>query len=128
MKILYIITGNWGLDIAHVSNIETLRNLNLSNNFIVAAISCNDDFHNYEHIIDFKYKLIVNNTKILSRLTKFIFKYKNQFEYDWFIRIRPEVELLESLDFSKMCQQSINARARVYKEKKKLNLAYQLME
>jgi len=122
MKILIIITGNWGLDISLKPNIEILKNYMLENtNNIVeyAGLSYTDDFHNYEDIIKFKYKEI-SNEKILTRLCYFINKYKDTFDYDWYIRFRPEVRLFESINFDTLCINSINARARLYNGPKKI--------
>jgi hypothetical protein len=123
MKILVIITGNWGLDALLTPHIQILSNFmkSLSPEHIVeyAGISCYDDFHNYENIVHFKYKKI-NTDKILTRLVDFIITYKDELDYDWFIRIRPEVHLLENIPFDTLCMESINARARVYYGKKRI--------
>jgi hypothetical protein len=121
MKVLVIITGNWGLDTSLKINIDILNSyMTESNNTVeYAAISCYDDFHNYEDIIKFKYKEICNQ-KILTRLSYFINKHKDILDYDWYIRFRPEVKLFQNIDFDNLCNNSINARARVYIGPRKL--------
>lgn len=76
-----------------------------------AGISCVDDFANYEDIIKFKYKEIDNKYQ-LTKMCNFIQKYK--LEYDWFIRFRTEMFLLDPINFTNLCPSSINARARKY--------------
>jgi hypothetical protein len=48
----------------------------------------------------------------LTKVCNFI--EKNNLEYDWFIRFRPEICLVEPFDFESLCPMSINARARIY--------------
>ena len=50
----------------------------------------------------------------------FITKYKNELNYDWYIKIRPEIKLLEPIDLSILDENAINARARVYKGPRKI--------
>ena len=76
-----------------------------------AGISSTDDFANYEDIIRFKYKEIDNKYQ-LTKVCNFIQKYS--LDYDWFIRFRLEMFLLEPIDFTRLCPMSINARARKY--------------
>jgi hypothetical protein len=45
----------------------------------------------------------------------FISKYKNDMNYDWYIKIRPEIILLNKINFNTLSDISINARARTYK-------------
>ena len=76
-----------------------------------AGISSVDDFANYEDIIKFKYKEI--DTKYqLTKVCNFIQKYS--LDYDWFIRFRTEMYLLNPIDFKNLCVMSINSRARKY--------------
>jgi len=78
-----------------------------------AGISSNNDFHNYEQIIPFKYKFICTDRQ-LTKMCKFITTVKSTLNYDWYIKTRPEIRLLEQIDFSMMSPDSINARARMY--------------
>ena len=50
----------------------------------------------------------------------FIRTYKNILDYDWYIKIRPEVKLLEPINFNILSDMAINARARVYRGPKKI--------
>jgi hypothetical protein len=78
-----------------------------------AGISCEDDFSNYEDIITFKYKMI--NPKLeIDKMCDFIKEYKDTFDYDYFIKTRPEIKLLEQINFDTLCANSINARTRIY--------------
>jgi len=77
------------------------------------GISNNNDFHNYEVIIQFKYKII--NTKMqFSKICDFITDYKAELNYDWYIKIRPDIKLLECINFNMLSTNAINARTRIY--------------
>ena len=112
MKLLVIIVTN-KLEIDLKRNVLRLDSILRSQGHAVeyAGICSVDEFANYEDIIKFKYKEI--NTKYqLTKLCNFI--EKNNLEYDWFIKFRPEVYLVEPIDFTNLCAISINARARKY--------------
>jgi len=114
MKVLVIIISSifekkWS------DNIKILDNLMKNNGIDVeyCGISNQNDFFNYESIISFKYKII--NTKLqLSKMCDFITDYKLMFDYTWFIKFRPEVELLENINFDLLSKTGINARTRSY--------------
>ena len=98
--------------------LDNMRILNdyikkLSTRFIVdvACISCLNDFNVFEDILPFKYK-VVNPRKQLDKICDFVSSCPEP--YDWYVKIRAEVKLLEQLDFDSFCPNSINARARVY--------------
>lgn len=78
-----------------------------------AGISSFDDFANYEDVITFKYKM-TSERKQLGKICEFIANYKDTLDYDLFVKIRPEVKLLEQLDFTKLQPKAVNARARTY--------------
>jgi hypothetical protein len=78
-----------------------------------AGISSQDDFKNYEDIISFKYKM-VNPKRQITKLCDFITQNKDTLDYDLFIKIRPEIILLEQLNLDNLVENAINARARVY--------------
>lgn len=82
-----------------------------------AGISSYDDFSNYEDVIPFKYK-IVYQKKQISKLNKFI--NDNKLNYDWYIKIRPEVYLFDQIDFKNLHPSAINGRARKYVGNKKI--------
>ena len=84
-----------------------------------AGISSRDDFKNYEDIIEFKFKMI-NPKKQLSKICDFIKENKGQLNYDWYIKIRPEIMLMEQIPFNMLMKNSINARARQYSGPKKI--------
>jgi hypothetical protein len=77
------------------------------------GISNQDDFHNYESIIQYKYK-IINTKRQFSKLSDFITDYKSELHYDWYMSIRPDIKLLENINFGMMSENAINSRARVY--------------
>jgi hypothetical protein len=77
------------------------------------GISSQNDFDIYETIIQFKYK-IINTKKQLSKICDFITEYKSELDYDWYMKIRPEIKLLDNIDFRMLADNAINARARVY--------------
>ena len=120
MKLLVIIVTN-RMDINLKRNVIRLDFLLRSEGHEVdyAGISSVDDFSIYEDIIKFKYKEV--NTKYqLTKLCNFIEKNKYTFAYDWFIKFRPEVYLVEPIYFTNFCTMSINARARKYTGPKRI--------
>jgi hypothetical protein len=106
-----------------IDNIQKLKHYMdiVSGEHIVeyAGISSINDFINYEHIIKFKYKIVSEKLQ-LSKLADFISYFRNELNYYWFIKIRPEIHLLESIQFNKLCDKSINARMRNYTGPKKI--------
>jgi hypothetical protein len=76
-----------------------------------AGISSKDDFANYESILQFKYK-VISSKKQLSKMCDFISE--TPLDYDWYVKFRPEIMLIEQIPFEKFSQTAINARARLY--------------
>jgi hypothetical protein len=114
MKLLVMISSH-ALSVALSDNIKILNNyvklLDMEVDY--CGISNQDDFHNYENIITFKYKII--NTKFqFSKICDFITDYKSELDYDWYMKIRPDIKLLENINFDKLSKNAINSRARVY--------------
>jgi len=99
----------------HLPSIEILsKYMKKSGNDVeYAGISSSDDFSYYENVIKFKYKFVCASRQ-LTKLCKFICTYRSDFNYDWYIKIRPDVQLLQQIDFSNCDIESINARAREY--------------
>jgi hypothetical protein len=87
--------------------------------FEYCGISNINDFHNYESVIQFTYK-IVNTKKQISKLCDFITDYRGELHHEWYMKIRPDVKLLENIDFGALSVNAINARARVYNGPKKI--------
>jgi hypothetical protein len=84
------------------------------------GITNSNEFHNYEDILTFKYK-VVNPKRQLSKVCDFISDFKEELlEYDWFIKTRPDVKIKEMFYFSGLDINAINARARVYRGPKKI--------
>jgi len=119
MKILVIICSN-EMNIINIDNIKIIDDYLKKDNIVeYCGISNNDDFSNYESIISFKYKMI-NHKFQLSKICDFITEYKNDLDYDWYIKFRPDLKLLENIKFEILSDKSINARARVYSGPKKI--------
>jgi len=81
----------------------------------VAGISSKDDFSNYSDILDFQYKYI--NPKLqMAKMCDFITDNKDTLNYDWFLRTRPEEELLDfdTINFNNLPKDAVSARAREY--------------
>jgi hypothetical protein len=106
---------------SHAFHINCYDNIKILNDYIkttdievdYCGISNQDDFSNYETIIQFKYKII--NTKLqLSKICDFITDNKLHLDYTWYMKIRPDVKLLENIKFDILSETAINARARVY--------------
>ena len=116
MKILVIISS-YQMYPKYIENIFILNQFlhNITDTIEYAGISSQNDFHNYENIIKFKYK-IINQRKQFSKICDFITKNKNELlqQYDWFIKFRPEIFMYENIPFNQLSQNSINARARLY--------------
>jgi hypothetical protein len=77
------------------------------------GISNTDDFHTYENIIPFKYK-VINTNRQMSKICDFITDTKDSLDYDWFMKFRPDVKLLEPPNFNILVEGAVNARAREY--------------
>ena len=120
MKLLIILLGHC-FDREWSDNIKCLND-HMTNNgieFEYCGISNQNDFHIYESIIQFKYK-IINTKKQLSKICDFITEYKSQFDYDWYMKIRPEIKFFDIIGFRMLSENAINARARVYNGPRKI--------
>jgi hypothetical protein len=84
-----------------------------------AGLSTQDDFKNYEDMIQFKFKM-TNPALQLTKLRNFFEAYHEYMNYDWYIKFRPEVKLLQPLDFTNCVKGAINARTREYIGPKKI--------
>jgi hypothetical protein len=81
----------------------------------IAGISSKDDFSNYSDLLDFKYKYI--NPKLqMAKMCDFITENKDTLNYDWFLRTRPEEEMLDfdTINFESLPKDAVSARAREY--------------
>ena len=112
--ILFMLTGLI-MDTRYLVNIHILNHYikELSKRYVVdvACISGRDDFEPFEEILPFKYK-VISPKKQLDKICDFVSECTEQ--YDWYVKIRAEVQLLEQLDFDSFCPDSINTRTRVY--------------
>lgn len=120
MKILIIISGHY-FGKEHIDNIQILDNYMKQSgaNIEYCGISSNNDFYVFEDIIEFKYK-IINNKPQLSKICDFITEYKEKLDHDWYIKIRPDIKLLNNIDFNILSKDAINGRARFYKGRKRI--------
>ena len=114
MKIL-IILCSFDFNIKWSDNIKILNDTIQSNENEVhyCGISSKNDFYNYENIIEFKYK-IINTKPQLSKICDFITEYKSTLNYDWYIKTRPEIQILDGIQFGLLSKTAINSRARIY--------------
>jgi hypothetical protein len=120
MKLLVIIIGlNFGEE--HKNNIQILDNYMKQSgaNIEYCGISSHNDFYVFEDIIEFKYK-IINNKLQLSKICDFITEYKEKLDHDWYIKIRPDIKLLDNISFDILSKDAINGRARVYRGRKRI--------
>jgi hypothetical protein len=83
------------------------------------ALISSIDYNCVESVLDLKYKEIDTSMQ-LTKLCNFITKYKSSLNYDFFIKIRPEIQILDRIPFEHLLQSSINARAREYIGPKRL--------
>ena len=117
------------MDSINLPNIQILndyvKELSKEHTVEYAGISSKDDFSTYEHILSFKYKM-VNPKMQLSKICDFITEYRSQLDYDWFVKTRPEIKLLQQLSFD-LAENTIHARARMYKGPQSLKYASSLM-
>ena len=84
-----------------------------------ACISSTDNFTNLDKLLNLKYKEI-DSKKQLSKVCNFITKFKDELDYDWFIKIRPEVQIFSRIDFESLPRNTISARVREYLGPKKI--------
>jgi hypothetical protein len=114
MKLLIIISNHF-FGKSDYDNIKCLNDYMKNNSIEIdyCGISNQNDFDIYESIIQFKYK-IINTKKQLSKICDFITEYKSELDYDWYLKIRPEIKLCDNIDFNMLSENAINARARVY--------------
>lgn len=120
MKVLLIIAGyHFGKE--HINNIQILDTYMKQSgaNIEYCGISSHDDFYIFEDTIQFKYK-IINNKLQLSKICDFITEYKEQLDYNWYIKIRPDIKLLDHIPYDKLSEDAINGRARVYQGLKQI--------
>lgn len=95
---------------------EYVDHLSKRYNVDIAAISSNNDFNNYSDILKFKYTYI-NTKRQLSKICDFITEKKSILHYDWYVKIRPEIEILDynMINFKTLPKDSVSARAREYR-------------
>jgi len=121
-SILFIIVNNT-LDSEFTESMKELSKYiaHLSTKYTVdvAGISGDNNFSNYSGIIDFKFTH-VNTKGQLSKMCDFITQYKGELNYDWFVKFRPGVKILDynTINFDALPKDAINARAREYRGKK----------
>ena len=118
MKLLIIVVGHEFVE----QNIPSINSLNkyiinkkpcLFTKIDIALICSNQEQLNIfdNHLDNIKYK-ICNPKKQLSKMCDFISELKEV--YDWYIKTRPDIELLDEINFNKLENNKINARCRRY--------------
>jgi len=50
-----------------------------------------------------------------GKICEFITDNQSNLDYDWYIKIRPDVKLLQQINFDNLVKDAVNARARVYR-------------
>ena len=100
------------LEKKYQENMLILANFLKDHTISWGAISSQDDFNNFDKI-DFKYKF-VSKKKQLSKICDF-FSSTTITDYDFFIKTRPDLQILEFPNFNYILSDCINARARVYR-------------
>jgi hypothetical protein len=83
------------------------------------VISSRDDFHVVSDIIPIKYK-VINTKRQFNKVCDFITDHKKVLDYHWYIKTRPDLELLEPIPFHQCLENAVNARAREYKGPKQV--------
>ena len=111
MRILVIIVSHEFHE-RDLNNIRTLSDYMKDHNVDYAGITNGNMFPIFESVIPFKYKMI-NFAGQHSKICGFINHFKNMLNYDWYIKIRPDIKMLEPINFS-LLKSAMNARARVY--------------
>ena len=116
MKVLVLLCS-------HEMNSRWAENIIILNNYFqeqkihvdYCGISNQNDFHHYEQIISFAYK-VINPKFQLSKVCDFFAEHKIKLNstYTWFVKIRPDVKLLEPIPFEACSESAVNARARSY--------------
>ena len=122
MRILCIITTGGSLD-EYLNNIlffrDTMQKCYPNDVIDYACISSSDNFSNLEKLVNLKYKE-VDSKRHLSKVCNFITKYKDELDYDWFIKSRPEVQIFSRINLESLPRNTISGRAREYKGTKRI--------
>lgn len=125
MNSLLLIISSHIFDKKYLPNIENLIDkiiVPLANNNVninICLISSNNDFENYEELLKeyIKIKIISKERQYLKLINLFTFLKNNNISYDYYIKIRPEMYLKETIDLNKLQsydKNGINARVRFY--------------
>ena len=118
MDILIIISGHEftqeNLQCIHSLKRYIINNKKFLNKQVDVALICSNKeqlnaFDN--HLSNIKYK-ICNSNKQLSKICDFISELKES--YTWYIKVRPDIELLSPIRFKTLDKNAINARCRQY--------------
>ena len=120
MKILIIITGHNINEYSHsIKKLYDYFNYNYPNDVTDYACISSSNVTMIEQCINIKYKEI-DTSQQLTKVCNFITKYYNELDYDWFIKVRPEIIINDKINFEELNIDSINARAREYIGPKRL--------
>ena len=122
MKILCIITTGGNLD-EYLENIilfrDSMQKDHPTDLIDYACISSFDNFSDIDKVLNLKYKEI-DSKKQLTKICNFITKYKDELDYDWFIKSRPEVQIFSRINLEFLPKNAISARVREYKGTKRI--------
>lgn len=78
------------------------------------GISSENDFDQYADIFTFRFKIVDKSDQIM-KLCNFISTCSAELDYDWYIKMRPDIKFLQDLPFETLLPEAVNARARVYR-------------
>jgi hypothetical protein len=121
---ILIILSSHEMTQSYIPNIKVLSDYikYLSQDYRVdlAGISNTDDFDNYSKYLNFDYKYI-STKKQLSKICDFITDTKKYMNYNWYIKTRPDILILDFIMFNpkNFDKHSIHARAREYEGPRK---------
>jgi hypothetical protein len=124
MKILLILSTH-EMNMSFVDSVKTIK-LNIIDSLIedgnsvdIFCVSSNDDHDNYKEVLgNIKFKIKSNERQFLKIVQVFKYLDSNNIEdYDWYIKVRPDLTVNEKIDNQKMDtfnKNAVNSRVRFY--------------
>ena len=117
-RILLIISSNT-MNIEYQENIKCIKEkiVNNFNNIDICLISSYEDYNNYDNIINVKYKIKCEGRQFTKMVELFKFLNIKKKNYDWYIKIRPDLLVLDNINdkILNICNKNcLNSRLRFY--------------
>lgn len=117
-RILLIISSNT-MNIEYQENIKCIKEkiVNNFNNIDICLISSYEDYNNYDNIINVKYKIKCEGRQFTKMVELFKFLNIKKTNYDWYIKIRPDLLVLDNINdkILNICNKNcLNSRLRFY--------------